>query len=77
VERFVRLTARAKSDPTSFYASFAELSEARVKELADATWESINGVNLRQHIAPSRRNATFILSKTDEHKVARFDPGPG
>jgi type I pantothenate kinase len=72
VERFVRLTERAKGDPTSFYASFAELGETRVMELAVATWDTINGVNLRQHIEPSRRNATFVVTKAADHSIVRF-----
>jgi len=72
VERFLRLTELAKGDPTSFYASFADMGEARVRELADATWDSINGVNLRQHIGPSRRNATFVVTKAEDHKMVGF-----
>lgn len=74
VERFVRLTERAKRDPTSFYASFADLSDARLIELANATWDSINGVNLRQHIAPSKRNADFIVTKAMDHSLVRLSP---
>src|SRR5439155_15983058 len=72
VDRFLRLVARAKTDPSSFYAGFVDLGDARVRELAEATWESINGVNLREHIAPSKRNATFVLTKGAEHKLVRF-----
>lgn len=72
MERFLRLTERAKNDPSSFYAPFAELSEARVRELADATWDSINGVNLRQHIGPSKRNAHFVLTKAEDHRAVRL-----
>jgi type I pantothenate kinase len=71
-ERFVRLTERAKQDPASFYASFAELGEKRVRELAAATWDSINGVNLSQHIGPSRRNANFVVTKAADHSFVRF-----
>jgi len=72
VERFVRLTERAKDDPASFYASFAELGEQRVRELAVATWDSINGVNLRQHIAPSKRHAHFVVTKAADHTIVRL-----
>jgi type I pantothenate kinase len=72
VERFVRLTERAKTDPMSFYATFAELTDKRLKELANATWDTINGVNLRQHIAPSKRNADFVVTKSMDHSVVKL-----
>ncbi len=72
IERFMRLTERAKSDPSSFYAQIAEMGETRARELAEATWDSINGVNLRQHIGPSRRNANFVLRKALDHKVVKL-----
>ncbi len=72
IERFVRLTERAKKDPASFYAQFGDLNETRVKELAAATWDSINGVNLRQNIAPSLRNAHFVVTKAKDHSFVRF-----
>lgn len=72
VERFNRLVLQARSDPSSFYAPFTDLGATRVRELAEATWDSINGVNLRQHIAPSRKNADFVLTKGAEHRLVRF-----
>ena len=56
VERFQRLCAEA--EPGSFYEQFAGLDAAHIDDLARQTWTSINLVNLREFIEPSRVHAT-------------------
>jgi type I pantothenate kinase len=70
-DRFVALCAQAAAEPTapSFYLAFAGMGEDEQRGLADTTWEHINGVNLRDHIGPSRANATHVLRKAGDHSV--------
>ena len=71
VERFLRLTAAAREDPASFYHRFAALDADQVRQLAEATWDGINGVNLREHIAPSIRNAHLVIKKAADHAIVQ------
>jgi type I pantothenate kinase len=69
VERFLQLTARASEDTSSFYRRFAGIGSDEVRALAEGTWDTINGVNLHEHIAPSRSRATIVVEKADDHSM--------
>jgi type I pantothenate kinase len=69
VERFLRFTADARSDPASFYHGMSALDEAQVRAIADATWDGINAVNLHEHIAPSGATADVVVAKGAGHAV--------
>jgi type I pantothenate kinase len=69
VDRFIELCALAREDETSFYRGFTGMSVAQQRGIADWTWREINGVNLRDHIAPSRARATWVLSKRRDHSI--------
>lgn len=72
VERFLKLTDEARDDPASFYARFVEMPADRLRALAEGTWDAINGVNLREHILPSRTRAMFTIEKAADHSVRRL-----
>lgn len=67
VERFRHLCLTA--GPDSFYAQFAGLADADVDALARHTWTSINLVNLREHIEPSRMYAHTVVEKRPDHSI--------
>jgi type I pantothenate kinase len=69
VDRFHRLTDEAREDATSFYNGFAQLEPGSLRSVAEGTWDGINGVNLREHIGPSRDSAHVIISKADGHEI--------
>lgn len=69
VDRFLALCEAATADETSFYRGFAGMTEEQRRGIADWTWREINAVNLRDHIAPSRRRATWVLSKRRDHSI--------
>jgi type I pantothenate kinase len=70
VERFLALCAAARDDPCSFYAGFASSSPDEIAATARRTWRAVNLVNLREHIAPSRRHAHAVVLKRADHSVA-------
>jgi type I pantothenate kinase len=39
--------------------------------IAKSIWEEINGVNLRENIAPTRGRANLVLEKGPHHRVER------
>ena len=69
VERFLALRATAFTDPSSFFRQYAELPDAEAVRLAQEVWDDVNGLNLREHIAPTQPRATVILRKGDDHRV--------
>lgn len=77
-DRFVDLCADAEeSDGESFYKIFAGRSTAERRDMARATWAAINGVNLRDHIAPSRANADIVVVKGPHHEIRSVErPDP-
>lgn len=73
VTRFLALCAEAQTDESSFYARFAGMSEADVEGLARQTWRTINLVNLREHIEPTRALADCVVEKGPDHTVINVE----
>jgi len=67
IERFHRLCAEAT--PGSFYSQFAGLDAAQIDSVAQHVWDTINLVNLREYIEPSRVHADVIVEKLPDHRV--------
>ncbi|MFL5344669.1 MAG: type I pantothenate kinase [Hyalangium sp.] len=72
VQRFLGLRETAFRDERSFFRQFASFTEAQAITRAESVWDSINGPNLAQNIAPTRSRARLILSKSADHKVRRI-----
>ena len=69
VDRFLALCALARDDERSFYRGFVTMSVAQQRGIAEWTWREINVVNLRDHIAPSKARATWVLAKRRDHSI--------
>jgi type I pantothenate kinase len=69
VERFLRLRQTAFRDPASYFHRYATLSEDEARETGLSIWRSINLVNLKENILPTRQRADLILSKAANHAV--------
>lgn len=69
VERFLGLRRTAFADPRSYFRRYAALSDAEAVGTAEAIWDSVNAVNLRENIAPTRDRADVILRKSTDHTV--------
>ena len=67
--RFLALSAAGRDDPASFYRSFASMDDEALARLADQVWREVNLVNLRDHIAPSRRHADLVITMGPDHAV--------
>lgn len=75
VDRFLRLCAEGAEDPTSFYAPLAGLDREDQRAVAETAWSTINLMNLRAHIHPSRLAATYVLRKDIDHAVVELRAG--
>jgi type I pantothenate kinase len=69
IGRFLRLRDTVFRDPASYFHRYASLSESEATETAREIWRSINLVNLRDNILPTRERAHLILEKGAEHLV--------
>jgi type I pantothenate kinase len=71
VERFFTLRETVFGDPESFFHNYATLSDDEAEEVAHFVWRTINGVNLREEILPTRARAQLVLEKGPDHRVRR------
>ncbi|HSX66564.1 type I pantothenate kinase [Nocardioides sp.] len=69
VERFLRLRETAFRDPASYFAKYAGLTEQEAVAEAGRIWDTINGPNLAENVAPTRGRATLVLRKDSDHSV--------
>jgi type I pantothenate kinase len=69
VERFLKLRESVFRDPSSFFRFYADLSDDEAVDVARGIWRDINGLNLRENIAPTRERASLIVHKTADHRV--------
>jgi type I pantothenate kinase len=72
VERFLTLRETVFQDPSSYFHRYAGLSPAEAGETARRVWRSINLVNLRENVEPTRNRAHLILEKGRDHAVRRI-----
>lgn len=69
LHRFMELRRTAFTDERSYFRLYSELSADEALELGSRVWETVNGPNLRQNVAPTRERATAILMKGADHMV--------
>jgi type I pantothenate kinase len=70
IRRFQRLRETAFRDPSSFFHRYAVgMSDEAALDFARHVWTSINAVNLRENVAPTRERARLILEKGADHRV--------
>ena len=71
VERFLTLRESVFQDPDSFFSNYAGLTDDEAVETARGIWRAINGLNLRENIAPTRDRASLVVHKQADHRVDR------
>jgi type I pantothenate kinase len=71
IERFLALRREAMEDDSSFFRMFAGLDQHDAVAIARQVWTSINLVNLREHILPTRDRADVVFEKGPDHAVRR------
>ncbi|MDP8998256.1 MAG: type I pantothenate kinase, partial [Pseudomonadota bacterium] len=69
VERFLALRIGAFIDPKSYFHRYASVSIRDAIATATRLWETINQVNLRENILPTRPRADLVLRKGTDHMV--------
>lgn len=71
IERFLTLRQTVFRSPSSYFHRYAGLSVEQATQTARQLWRTINLVNLRANVRPTRERATLILEKGRDHAVRR------
>lgn len=71
VERFLVRCAAAVQQPESYFHRYAGLAHHETVAAARHLWFSVNAVNLREYILPTRQRANLIVEKGADHRVRR------
>ena len=71
VERFLMLRETVFRDPSSYFHRYATLSADEARDTAREIWKTINLVNLRENVLPTRERAHLILEKGRDHAIRR------
>jgi type I pantothenate kinase len=69
VARFLSLRDGAFRNPKSYFHRYASLTDGEARETANRIWETINLVNLRENLLPTRPRADLVLRKGADHFV--------
>ncbi len=72
VSRFLTLRQTVFRNPRSYFHRYSALTDVEAIETAQEIWRTINGVNLRENIIPTRERARLILEKAGDHGVQRI-----
>jgi type I pantothenate kinase len=71
MERFVKLRETVFQNPSSYFHRYSHLTAEEAADVARNIWRTVNLVNLRQNILPTRERAHLILEKGRDHAVRR------
>ncbi|HEX5110698.1 MAG TPA: type I pantothenate kinase [Vicinamibacterales bacterium] len=71
IERFLKLRDTVFQNPSSYFHRYAHLQRDEAIETARRLWTTINLVNLRENISPTRERANLVLEKGRDHAVRR------
>ena len=69
ISRFLALRETVFRDPRSYFHRYAALDDRQAVDTAREIWRTINGVNLRENIRPTRERAQLVLEKGSDHAV--------
>ncbi len=73
IDRFFSLRETAFQDPRSYFHRYATLSDSETRQTANRIWETINLLNLRENVLPTRQRADLILHKGADHIINAVD----
>lgn len=69
MQRFKHLLKINKENPENFYYSWANGPLDIAVNRAEKIWQTVDLVNLREYIAPTKNRANVILHKGDGHQI--------
>ena len=69
VDRFFSLRDGAFKSPKSYFHRYSSYTDSEARETATRIWETINLVNLRENVLPTRPRADLVLRKGTDHAI--------
>ncbi|TSO25392.1 type I pantothenate kinase [Lactobacillus sp. LL6] len=69
MQRFKHLLIINKNKPENFYYKWANGPISQAITRAETVWQTVDLVNLREYIAPTKNRANVILHKTHGHRI--------
>jgi type I pantothenate kinase len=70
LDRFLLLQRTVFQQPTSYFHHYKDLGPDEAREAGRRIWTTINEVNLRENILPTRDRAHVVLYKGADHAIA-------
>jgi type I pantothenate kinase len=71
LDRFLLLQRTVFQRPTSYFHHYKDLAPEEARAAGRRIWVTINEVNLRENILPTRERANVVLYKGADHSIAR------
>jgi type I pantothenate kinase len=71
LDRFLLLQRTVFQKPTSYFHHYKDLGPDEARETGRRIWSTINEVNLRENILPTRERAHVVLYKGADHSITR------
>lgn len=68
-ERFKLLIEKARTQPSDYYHRFSQMPVKDAVDYAKGVWQTINLVNLKENILPTRNNADIVIHKRENHVI--------
>ncbi|MBX2869699.1 MAG: type I pantothenate kinase [Acidiferrobacterales bacterium] len=69
VDRFLALRSTVFNKPGAYFSHYASLDTDKATQTANEIWGSINNVNLKENILPTKNRAKLILHKGSNHAI--------
>ncbi len=69
VSRFLTFRSSVFKQKDAYFSHYANLNEQEAINTASDIWDTINLVNLRENISPTRQRADLILHKNADHAI--------
>lgn len=69
VQRFFKLQREAFQNEQSHFYQYKDLDYNETKKLALDIWQSINEVNIKKNIMPTKKRADLVLHKDTNHEI--------
>jgi type I pantothenate kinase len=69
IQRFLSLRDTAFRDPKSYFHRYSALTDTEARATAARIWATVNLVNLRENVLPTRQRADLILRKSGDHVI--------
>jgi type I pantothenate kinase len=69
VSRFLTFRSSVFRQKDAYFSHYANLNEEEAIKTASDIWDTINLVNLRENISPTRQRADLILHKNADHAI--------